>query len=57
MFRWEYMPGAAVYLVWTQSRSTRDPSGNFDFGPSMRRLGKLDADNIFLVKATYYLNR
>src|SRR3989442_15997613 len=57
VFRWEYMPGAALYLVWTQSRSIRDPNGSFDFGPSMRRLGKIDADNIFLVKATYYLNK
>jgi hypothetical protein len=51
------MPGAALYFVWTQSRSIEDPTGDFDFGHSFRRLGKLDADNVFLVKATYYLNR
>ena len=57
VFRWEYMPGAALYLVWTQSRSIEDPTGDFDFGHSIRRLGRLDSDNVFVVKATWYLNR
>ena len=57
VFRWEYAPGAALYLVWTQSRIGEDPSGEFNFRRSLRKLGKLDADNIFLIKATYYLNR
>ena len=57
VFRWEYTPGAALYFVWTQSREGADPTGEFEFSRSIRQLGKLDSDNIFLVKATYYLNR
>jgi len=57
VFRWEYTPGAALYFVWTQSRVAEDPVGEFEFGRSMHLLGRVRPDNIFLVKATYYLSR
>jgi hypothetical protein len=55
VFRWEYRPGSTFFLVWTQERTHEDPQGDFDLGPSMRRLVRADADNIFLAKVTYYL--
>ena len=57
MFRWEYMPGSTLFLVWTQQRTDDQSIPNFDFGPSFRRLVNAEADNIFLAKLTYYLNR
>jgi len=57
VFRWEYTPGAAVYFVWTQTREGEDAVGDFEFSRSMHRLGRIRPDNIFLVKATYYLSR
>jgi hypothetical protein len=57
VFRWEYRPGSTFFLVWTQERTHDDAIGAFDLGPSMRTLVDADADNIFLVKMTYYLNR
>ena len=57
VFRWEYTPGAALYFVWTQSREGFDRTGEFAFNRSISQLGKLDSNNIFLVKATYYLSR
>jgi hypothetical protein len=57
VFRWEYTPGAAFFLVWTQQRSHDASTPEFDFGPSLRRVFEAKADNIFLAKVTYYLTR
>ena len=56
VLRWEYMPGSTLYFVWTQSRSDFDQVGDFAFGNSMRQLWRAPADNIFMVKATYWWN-
>jgi hypothetical protein len=57
VFRWEYMPGSALFLVWTQQRSHDEADPHFDLGPSFRRVLNADSDNIFLAKVTYYLTR
>jgi hypothetical protein len=44
-----------LYLVWTQSREDFEPGGDLRFGPSTRRLLDAPADDILLVKLTYYL--
>ncbi|MEP7028264.1 MAG: DUF5916 domain-containing protein [Candidatus Eisenbacteria bacterium] len=57
VLRWEYRPGSAFYLVWSHDRYDDSPVGdNFDFPGSRSRLFKLNADNIFLAKFTYYFN-
>jgi hypothetical protein len=56
VLRWEYLPGSTLYVVWTQSRSRSDPTGDFQFGDSMDRLLRAPAENIFMVKATYWWN-
>jgi hypothetical protein len=56
VLRWEYRPGSVLYFVWTQDRSDRQDFGDLNFGPSMRRLFDAQANDIFLVKATYYLD-
>jgi hypothetical protein len=56
VLRWEYRPGSVLYLVWTQQRADFEPSGDLRLGPSTRRLFDAQADDIFLVKATYHLN-
>ena len=56
VLRWEYMPGSTLYFVWTQSRSDYEPTGEFNFGPSMRRMMDAPAENIFMIKATYWWN-
>ena len=58
VFRWEYRPGSAFYLVWTQQRTDEQKNfSEFNTGPSFRRLVDTPADNIFLAKVTYYLSR
>ena len=55
VLRWEYSPGSTLFFVWTQSRSEFEDIGEFQFKRSMNRLVDLRADNIFMVKATYWL--
>ncbi len=56
VLRWEYRPGSVLYFVWTQERTDSQDYGELNFGPSTRRLFDAQANDIFLVKATYYLN-
>ena len=56
VLRWEYLPGSTLYLVWTQSRSLSDPTGDFAFGRSVRRMFQAPAENIFMIKVTYWWN-
>jgi len=57
VFRWEYRPGSAFYLVWTQQRTDDESIPDFNAGSSFRRLVNADPNNIFLAKVTYYLTR
>jgi hypothetical protein len=54
VLRWEYLPGSTLYLVWTQSREAFDDSGAVAFGPAMRELLRTPAENIFMVKVSYW---
>lgn len=56
VLRWEYLPGSAFYFVWTQSRSDEEQIGSLRFNRSLRRLIDTRADNIFLVKMSYYFS-
>jgi hypothetical protein len=54
VLRWEYMPGSALFLVWTQSRSDAEPTGDFKLNRSFDRLMDAIPDNIFMVKVSYW---
>jgi len=56
VLRWEYMPGSTLYFVWTQSRQDYEDVGEFNFGQSMGRMLRAPAENIFMIKATYWWN-
>lgn len=55
VMRWEYRPGSALFLVWTQNRSESQPFGDFDFSRDFRDMLKSGPENIVAVKATYWL--
>ena len=55
VLRWEYSPGSTLFFVWTQSRSEYENIGEFELRRSFNRLLDIRADNIFMVKATYWL--
>jgi hypothetical protein len=56
ILRWEYRPGSTVYFVWTQSRSQSETIGDLQLGRSLGKLWAEKADNIFLMKFSYYWN-
>lgn len=55
VLRWEWRAGSTLYLVWQQSRSDAYADGDFDLGREARAMFKGKADNIFMVKATYWI--
>jgi hypothetical protein len=57
VLRWEYRPGSTMFFVWTQQRSGYDPAGDYEFSRDARGLLSDRPDNVFLVKATYWLGR
>jgi hypothetical protein len=55
VIRWEWRPGSTLFLVWQQSRSDNFDYGNFDLNRDLDRMWGANADNIFMVKATYWI--
>jgi hypothetical protein len=56
VLRWEYRPGAALYLVWSQGRGGDSGRTDFDLSSGIRDLLNLPATHVFLVKFTYSFN-
>ncbi len=54
--RWEYTPGAALYLVWSQSRTGYDGNGEFDFNDHIDLFRNSNPTNVFLIKFSYRLS-
>jgi hypothetical protein len=57
VLRWEYRPGSALFVVWQQQRSGSASDGRFDAGRNLGALFRDPAQNVFVVKATYWLSR
>ncbi|MGH7561483.1 MAG: DUF5916 domain-containing protein [Gemmatimonadales bacterium] len=58
VLRWEYRPGSTLYLVWTRNGSAFAPYvGDFDFSRDFDSLLEAKSDNVFLLKASFWLNR
>jgi hypothetical protein len=55
VFRWEYIPGSTLFFVWTQDRNAFERIGSFEFGRDSGALFDAPADNVFLIKATYWM--
>ncbi|MDH4196315.1 MAG: carbohydrate binding family 9 domain-containing protein [Candidatus Aminicenantes bacterium] len=53
VLRWEYTPGSALYVVWSQGRTGYLSDGAFDFGRDLDGLFGLHPHNVFLVKFSY----
>jgi hypothetical protein len=57
VMRWEYRPGATLFVVWTQSREGSASYGNFDFARERAALFRERPTNIFQVKVNYWIGR
>jgi hypothetical protein len=57
VLRWEYRPGSTLFVVWQQQRAGSHPFGDFDLGRDVDGMFGVRADNIFLVKLSYWFGR
>ena len=56
VLRWEYRPGSILYLVWSQGRDHYLQDGSFRLGGDLRTLFGQDAEDVFMIKLSYWLN-
>jgi hypothetical protein len=56
VLRWEWRPGSTLFLVWQQQRESEDQSGRFQLRRDLREMGRSRPDNVFVIKATWWLN-
>lgn len=56
VLRWEYLAGSTIYFVWTQGRTDERNPGSFNLGTDVENLLSSPADNVFLVKISYWFN-
>ncbi len=55
--RWEYRPGSALFLVWSQGRDHFDRGqGDFNLGSDLISIFGTETENVFMIKASYWLN-
>jgi hypothetical protein len=55
VLRWEYRPGSTLFFVWQQNRSGSEPYGDFQLGRDTGAIFDARPDNVFVIKATYWL--
>jgi hypothetical protein len=57
VLRWEYRPGSTLFFVWQQERSGSAAYGDFSFDRDAAAVFRQHPDNIFVIKASYWLGR
>jgi hypothetical protein len=55
VLRWEYKPGSALFLVWTQAREDYGRESDWDVGRDLDQLFLAPATNVFMVKVNYWI--
>jgi len=56
VLRWEYLPGSTLYLVWSQARNGERGTYRAPFNDNFRNTFALPADNVLLLKISYWLS-
>ena len=57
VLRWEYRPGSTLFLVWQQQRAGAEAFGDFDFSRDAGAIFNQRPDNVFVIKASYWIGR
>jgi hypothetical protein len=57
VLRWEWRPGSALYVVWTEERRDFANPGELVFGRDFPRIFSAPADDVLLVKAVWWVSR
>lgn len=56
VLRWEWRPGSTLYLAWQQNRSDYAQGiGDFDFSRDQQALFRAPADNVLVLKMSYWM--
>jgi hypothetical protein len=55
VFRWEYRPGSVLYVAWTHTRAADASFGDVQFWRDSDAMFTTRPDNIFLIKASWWL--
>ncbi|HEX6639767.1 MAG TPA: DUF5916 domain-containing protein, partial [Thermoanaerobaculia bacterium] len=53
--RWEFRPGSAMYVVWSENRADVVPQGDFRFRRDFAALPNAPSEDVFLIKFSYWL--
>jgi hypothetical protein len=53
--RWEFRPGSAMYVVWSENRAEVAPIGDFRIRRDFGALPEAPSQDVFLVKFSYWL--
>jgi hypothetical protein len=56
VLRWEYRPGSTMFFIWTTSCSAGANNPRFSATDDVRRLCQGPSDNVFAVKANYWMS-
>ncbi|MCG8422369.1 MAG: carbohydrate binding family 9 domain-containing protein [Proteobacteria bacterium] len=54
VLRWEYLPGSALFLVWSHGRLNEDTHGRFELGNELDALTDEPGEHVFLLKLNYW---
>jgi len=57
IFRWEWKPGSAMYLVWTEQRQDQTHPGEFAFRRDFGETFGAPANDVLLFKIAYWFQR
>jgi hypothetical protein len=57
VFRWEFKPGSVMYVAWAHNRAASLSQGDFRFGRDFSGMFENVPDNVFLVKASFWVPR
>ena len=55
VLRWEYQPGSALFLVWSQGRNHYAQTGDFSFRDNLDTLLGEPGQDVFMLKLSYWL--
>lgn len=56
VLRWEYKTGSTLYFVWTNTSSNYEPVYNPSVTQTLKNISKLDAQNAFMIKFSYWFS-
>jgi len=57
IFRWEWKPGSAMYLVWTEQRQDQTHPGEFAFRRDFSETFGAPANDVLMFKIAYWFQR